>query len=338
MSMQVVAVPATLQPVTEEISLVGSIAANEWVELKAEADGTVEEILFDEGQPVKKGQLLVRLDETKLTAAVQETEATFKLSEATFARARQLFQDKLISQQEFDQAAATFDVNRAMLELRRRQLKDARIYASFNGIAGARNISPGQVISRNTIITTLVDLDPVKVEVNVPERVLSRIQPGQKVDFTVNAYPGRKFTGEIYFIAPQLDMATRTTLVKTRIPNADFTLKGGMVANLDLALQTRASALVVPEAALISNGDQFFVFTVGTNQTAQLQPVTVGERMPGRAEITAGLKPGDLVVAEGHQKIGPGMPLTLAGAEKTTSYESPKANPTAAGTNTPAAH
>jgi membrane fusion protein (multidrug efflux system) len=176
----VVAAEAKLQAVSESISLVGSVAANEAVELKAETDGLVQEIGFEEGQAVERNHLLVRLDDTRFATALAEAEAGFRLSEATFERSRQLFEDKLVSLQEFDQAAATFERNRATVDRLKRELKDARILAPFAGVVGARHISPGQVISRNTILTTLVDLDPVKLEFYVPERFLSRAQVGHR--------------------------------------------------------------------------------------------------------------------------------------------------------------
>src|SRR2546422_500278 len=132
MAVQVVAVEAKRQPVTESLSFVGSIVANEMVEIKSETEGTVQEISFKEGQQVQKGDLLLRLDETKFSTALSEAESNFKLSKANFDRAQQLFRDRLISQQEYDQAAAMFNMNQATVERRQRELKDARIYASFS--------------------------------------------------------------------------------------------------------------------------------------------------------------------------------------------------------------
>ena len=320
-AMQVVAIQARQQPVVESVLLVGTLAANEAVEIMSETDGIVQEILFSEGQPVEKDELLLRLDETKLTAVLAETEANLKLSTLTFERARQLFEDKLISQQEYDQASATFDRTRASVDLMKRQLKDARVCAPFKGRTGARQVSPGQVITRNTLLTSLVDLDPMKVEMGIPERYLGQVQTGQRLEFEVVAYPGRRFEGEIYFIASQLDLATRTALVKTRIPNPDGLLKAGMVATLELRLKIRESAILIPEVALISNGDQYFVFLVGPELKAVLQPVKVGQRLPRWAEITEGVATGDTVVVEGHQKIGPGAALQLAPPEKAAIYQ-----------------
>src|ERR1051325_7381799 len=131
-------VEARRQTVWETLSSPGTIAANEQVEIKAETDGIVQEINFAEGERVEKGRMLVKLDETKLAASVAEAEANLKLSQANYDRAQQLFHDKLISQQEFEQTASIFAVNRADVDLKQRQLRDARVHAPFAGIVGAR--------------------------------------------------------------------------------------------------------------------------------------------------------------------------------------------------------
>jgi membrane fusion protein, multidrug efflux system len=317
---QVIAIEAKRQPVWETLALPGTVAANEQVEIKAETDGIIQEINFKEGERVAKGQALVVLDETKLAASVAESAANLKLSRANFDRANQLFKDKLISQQEFDQAASIFAVNQASVDLKERQLKDARIYAPFAGIVGARQISPGQVISRNSTLIWLVDLDIVKVEVKVPEKYLRQLKLGQPLEFTVAAFPGEKFRGEVYFISPQIDESTRTALVKARIPNTDAKLRGGMFAGLDLTLQARESAIVIPEPALMSNGDSFSVFVVDDKGNAQVRMVEVGLRLAGKAEVVKGLKAGEMVVVEGTQKLRPGAPVKLAPPESAAPY------------------
>jgi membrane fusion protein, multidrug efflux system len=320
-AVQAIVVEAKRQPISESLSLVGTIAANESVELKSETDGTVEEILFNEGQEVKQGDLLVRLDESKFSAAAAEAEANFKLSQANFDRAKQLYRDHLIAQQEFDQAAAQFQANQAGLDLKKRQLKDARIYAPFEGTMSSREISPGQVISKNTMLTWLVDLDPVKVEVTVPERYVGKLAVGQIIDVTVAAYPDRTFTGEVFFVAPFLDPVMRTALVKARIANPKHELKPGMFANLDLTLKLKESAVVIPESSIIPSGDRNVIYVVDESDVAQIRLVKLGIRAAGLVEIVSGLQGGERVVAEGIQKIRPGgkvkavAPETEAGRE-----------------------
>lgn len=318
---QVVAVEARQQAVSETLSLPATIAANETVEIKPETDGIIQKINFSEGERVKQGQILVELDDSKLSAAVAEAEANLKLTQANFDRAKQLVRDKLISQQDYDQIAAAFSVNVAGLELKRRQLQDARVSAPFSGIVGARQVSPGQVISRSTTLTWLVDLDTVKVEVKVPEKYLRQLRVGQPMEFTVAAFPGETFRGEVYFISPQIDESTRTALVKARIANAESKLRGGMFASLELTLQLRASAIVIPEPALMSSGDNFFVFVVDGSSSAQMHSVQVGYRLAGQAEITKGLEAGQRVVVEGLQKLRPGAVVKLAPAEAAAVYQ-----------------
>ena len=326
--MQVVAVEARREPVVEGLSLVGSVTANEQLEVKSEVDGNVEKIHFTEGQPVEAGQLLVQLEEEKLALGVAEAEANFKLSQATYERSQRLLKDHLISQQEYDQVAATFAFNRATLDLRRRQLKDTRIVATFRGVVGARSVSPGQVISKNTTLTWIVNYDPVKVEFNVPERFLGQLETGQDIEIGVASYPGRRFKGKVYFIAPYVDTATRTALVKAQIPNPDLRLKPGMFANLDLTLELRPGATVIPEAALsrVLDGNKAMIFVVDSNQTAQLRPVDLGVRMAGRVEVLKGIAPGEQVIVEGLQKIGPGMKVALAPPAASLPYETRSVN------------
>ncbi len=310
----VVAMEARLQPVTESLSLVGSVLANEVVDIKSETDGIVQEINFQEGQRVAKGDLLLRLDETKFSTALAEAEANFSLSKANFDRASQLVKDHLIAQAEFDQAMAMFNLNQATVDRRKRDLKDARIYAPFAGIIGARYVSPGQVIARDTRLTMLVDLDPVKVELNVPERFLSQVHLEQELLLSVAAFPARKFRGQVYFIAPQVDPATRTALIKAQIPNPNQELKPGMFANLDLTLQVREKAVVVSEAALVLTQDKTSVWVVGPDDTVQPREVTVGLRLPGLVEITQGLQGGEKVIVEGVQKVMKGAKVKATGS------------------------
>lgn len=315
----VIVAEAKRQPIAETLALVGTLAANEFIEVKAETDGTIAEILFEEGQPVKKGDLLLRLDETKLIASLAEAEANLKLSTSTFERAQELARQNLIPRQEYDQAASVFQANKATAELRRRLLREARIEAPFAGIAGSRSVSPGQVITKSTVLTWLVDLATVKAEFSVPERFLGEVKMGQQVQLRVAAYPRRTFAGEVYFLAPQVDPGTRTLLMKAKIPNSDHQLKPGMFANLDLTLTLREQATVIPESALLTQGDRTSVFVLDGNDTAHVRPVKVGLRLPNEIEIVSGLKPGERVIAEGLQKVRPGGAVRIAAPEGVSS-------------------
>ena len=175
---QVVAVAAKVEAVADTLSLIGSLAADEMVALQSETAGVIERIAFEEGQQVEMGQLLMELDQSKLAASVVEAQANLALSQSNFERNQELFDGKLISRQEFDQARTRFEADQALLDLRKRQLKDTRITAPFRGVVGVREVSPGQVISPNVTLTWLVSLDPIKLEFNMPGALFERVSPG----------------------------------------------------------------------------------------------------------------------------------------------------------------
>lgn len=323
MPTQVVAVAARTEAVADTLSLIGTVAADEMVELQSETAGIIDSIHFTEGQHVEKDQLLIELDQSKLQAAVVEAEANLALSQSNFKRNRELLAGNLISKQEFDQAKTRFESDTALVDLRKRQLKDTRITAFFSGTVGSREVSPGQVISPNTTLTWLVSLDPVKLEFNVPERFLSVCKTGLTIDVEVAAYPQSKFEGTVYFVAPFVEPQLRTTLIKATVANPNQLLKPGMFATLDLTLTIRENAIVIPEPAIFRTLDeeQAMIYVVDADNLAQIRTVRVGERKSKKVEILTGLADGEMVIVEGTQKIGPGSPVKLAPAEAAEVYQ-----------------
>lgn len=321
MAINVVAVEAKAQTVEEKISLVGTMAANESVEIKSEIDGAVEEINFEEGQKVEKGRALISIDKSKLDATLAQTEANLRLAETTGKRYQSLVESEAISKQEFDQAQANLEVSKAAADLVRAQLRDATIEAPFDGVIGERKVSVGQFIAKGTSITFLINQDPMKAEFRVPEKYLSRLKEKQAIEITVAAYPQETFKGEVYFIDPQIDTLTRTALVKAFVPNPEGKLRVGMFANLDLIVNVKAGAIVVPETALIPNGDAVSVFVVDAESKAEMRPVAVGIRMAGTVEVASGLKAGEKVIIEGFQKLGPGSKVAPRDPNQTQNPE-----------------
>ena len=317
---QVVAVKASREAITEQLRVVGTVLANEAIDLKPEVDGRVVSIHFEEGQKVEEGQLLVELDSGTIEAMLAESEANQRLAESKWKRAQDLLHNKTMSLQEADEARAQFDMTGAKVTQMREQLRYMKIRAPFSAIAGARKISPGQVVAKTTVMTTLNDIDPVKVEGNVPERFLSLAKVGAKIQITLAAFPSEKFEGELYFVAPQLDPVNRTAMVKARIPNSDLRIKPGMFASADMTLRVREDSIVIPEAALMPQGERFAVIVVDGEMTAQMRPVKPGVRNAGRVEILDGLKEGETIVVEGWQKTRPGGKVILAPAEKAAPY------------------
>jgi len=306
MIVSVVGFKAIQQPVQDKISLVGTLEANEMVEIKSEIDGTVEEVKFEEGQKVHKGDSLFLIDQNKLNASLDQAEANLKLAESTAERYKTLIESGAISRQEYDQASANFEITRASVNLSREELHDATITAPFDGTMGERTVSAGQVITKGAVLSFVVNQDPIKASFHVPERYLSQVKIGQQVEMRVAAYPDETFNGEVFFIDPKIDDLSRTALMKAKVPNADEKLRHGMFANLQLIVNVKNNAIVIPESALIVKGDEISVYTVNEDTTVAIKPVHIGIRMPGFVEVVEGVKENDVVVVEGYQKLFPG--------------------------------
>ena len=307
-----VVAPVQERVLEEKIFLVGSMNSIEEVELVSEVDARVTEILFQEGQPVEKGQILLRLDDRKLASALAEMQARHDLARTNLDRSATLLKRETIAQQDYDQAKAEFDTSGALLELAQERLDDATVRAPFPGVMTERLVSTGQYMSRGDALASIVQVDPLEVEFNVPERYIGQLVDGQRIEIGVEAYPARSFAGDVAFISPRVDRDSRTVLVKARVPNPDGLLKPGMFGSLELIFRAREAALVIPEAALSYRGDQASVVVMDAEGKAEFRPVSVGLRIAGEAEVISGLSIGERVVVEGYQKMRPGSTILIS--------------------------
>jgi membrane fusion protein (multidrug efflux system) len=322
MAVHVVGFRASARPVEERVAVVGTLAASEFVEIKSEVEGRIEEIGAEEGRGVEAGAVLLRIDRSKLEASLAEAEANLKLAESTLERYAALSASRAVSQQEVDQARSNFQARAAAVALMRAQLEDATITAPFAGVVGERLVSAGQYVTKGQPLTSLVDTDPMNVECQVPERFLGQLAAEQPIAVRVAAYPEEEFRGAVYFVAPQVDPATRTVLVKARVPNAEGRLRPGMFADLDLILRVRERAVLVPDTALMLQAESASVYVVAADGTAQARQVQTGVRQAQWVEVVSGLKPGEVVVTEGLQKVHPGAAVSVR-FEETAAPASP---------------
>ncbi len=310
MAVPVIAEPASTQTVAHTLSLVGSLEANEVVEIKSEIDGAIEAIRFEEGQPVNKGQLLIQIDGSKLRAMLAQAQANLSLAETTRERYKGLIEAGGVSRQEFDEAMSKYESSRAAVALVQEQLRDASIEAPFDGIVGARQLSVGQFVTPGTALTWLIDPDPIKVEFRVPERYVGQVKADQLVEVRVDPFPDASFRGKVYFVDPQIDPGTRTALVKAIVPNPDGQLRRGMFASVALTVGQHDGAVVIAETAIVHNDQSTSVYVIENGQ-AQPRPVQLGARLPGHVEVVEGLAPGEMVVTEGIQKLRPGAQVAV---------------------------
>lgn len=285
------------RPFSDRIQALGTTEANESTKLTTNVSETVKSIHFSEGQFVTKGTVIAELHDDEERASLTEAEKSYDRS-AALARTSAI-------------SPARRDADRARLDITKAQLKDRQITAPFDGILGLRSISVGDIVNPGTVITTLDDVDPMKLEFSVPESYLSSVRSGMRIDARSEAYEGEIFTGLITAIDPRIDPITRSLRCKAEIPNPDGKLRAGMLLSTEIVRNVRR-ALAVSEEAIVSMGTQKSVMVAkpvkeGENRAdITARPVVIGARMPGYVEIKEGLKLGELVVVNGVIKAHPG--------------------------------
>lgn len=302
-------------PLTESVTAVGSLKSNESVVIRPEIAGRVVEISFEEGQPVDRGRLLLRLDDSVYRAELAEAEARLRLAERNYRRTEELHEQQVATARARDEAISNLEVARASVAVAQAKLDKARIHAPFAGIAGLRQVSVGDYISAGQDVVNLEDIDPIKVDFRVAERFLPAVRRGQTIEIRVDAFPGHTFRGEVYAIDPHLDVAGRSIVIRARVANPDRALRPGLFARVTLILETKPKALTVPEQAIVPRGEDQFVFTV-VDGKARRTKVTTGMRRGGRVEIVKGLAGNDMVVTAGQMKIRDGAPVKIITAGK----------------------
>lgn len=291
-----------------DIRAIGSLQSDETVQLAPEIAGRVFEIDFIEGSPVKAGDVLVRLDDALAKAEVKDAEARLSFAEANDERARQLSRTGNVTERSRDEAATNLETARAAVELATTRLDKHLLRAPFDGIVGVRKVSVGAFVPVGTPVVNIEKIDSLKVDFKVPEIHLTAISPGQIVDVTVDAIPGRVFEGKIYAINPQVDVNGRALQVRARIDNKDLLLRPGLFARILIKGAVERDGIVVPEGAILPRAGDNFVFRVEQGLARQVR-VRLGDRSAGQVEISEGLAAGDIVVTAGQQKLRDGTPV-----------------------------
>lgn len=300
--------------VTDSVSAVGTLLANESVMIRPEIDGRIEAFHFQEGQLVRKGDKLVSLDASEVEAQLTSAVAAANLNRSRLKRSEELLAKNFISAQAMDEARENLNQSAAREAEIKAKLAKSTIRAPFEGVTGLRQVSPGAYAKAGQDIARLEGIGVLKLDFRVPETFLRRIRVGQPLAIHVDAYPGEQFNGAIYAIEPAVDESTRTVLLRARLPNPGVRLKPGMFARVSLDLERRDNALLVPEQAIVPRGDGRYVFRVAGGK-AQLVKVEMGVRRPGEVEIVKGLEPGDTVVVDGQQRLQDGAAVSVPAAK-----------------------
>ncbi|QTH64871.1 efflux RND transporter periplasmic adaptor subunit [Psychrosphaera ytuae] len=314
------------QTFNDEVAALGNAQANESIELKAEQTVRVTDVHFDDGEKVEQGTLLVTLRHDQEKALIAELDATLKEQRRQLTRLRNLEKQSATAASAIEQQQSLLDATEAKRKVAIANYQEKFIKAPFSGLLGLREISPGQLVTTNTTITTLDDISKIKVEFQLPEKYLNKVKVGQRVNAKHIAF-NTPFIGQVDSIGSRIDQTSRAFTVRALFDNAQGALRPGMLLQLALVFESN-KALVIPESAIVPINNDHFVYVLNADDTVSRVKVEIGKRKPGIAEVLSGLEAGTKVVHKGVLKIRDGAQVKVAGDNK-------KANPT---TKKPAAN
>jgi membrane fusion protein, multidrug efflux system len=299
---------------TTTIRAVGSLQSDESVNIAPEVAGRIAEIVFKEGDQAKQGDAMVKLDDSLARAEVADQEARYEFAKANYERALRLAQTGNITERQRDEAKQVHDSARAVLDLARSRLAKHTLMAPFSGVVGLRAISVGAFVNIGTMIVNLEKIDTLKLDFNIPERFLSNVEPGQSVDVTVDAFPGRTFAGTIYAIDPMVDVNGRSLKIRARLPNDKLTLRPGLFARITVKGPQVNSVVTVPESAIVPRGTDSYVYRIIDGKAVETK-VRLGERKAGHVEIIEGIAPDAIVVTAGQQRLRHGATVDVVASD-----------------------
>jgi membrane fusion protein, multidrug efflux system len=312
MAISVRAEPARTMRFSDVLEAIGTSRANESVVIASRVSETVESVNFTDGAVVEKGTILVRLIQAEEAAQVEEGEANVRDAESQYARILDLEIQGNASQSLLDTRLRELESARSRLSQARARLEDRLIRAPFSGILGLRNISPGALVSPGSEITTLDDIDIIKIDFSIPERFLSTLAPGQLIETEAAAFPGEVFSGRVMTVDTRVDPVTRAVAVRAVVENQDHRLLPGMLMSIELESNERVS-VAVPSVAIIPVGRENFVYIVEEDNKVRRASLDVGVRREGFTEVISGVSVGDVVANSGLMRLSPGANVRVLG-------------------------
>lgn len=299
--------------VVRSIAIPGSVIPNEQVDIYSEVAGRIQRISFKEGQHVSKGTVILQVDSDILKAQKAQLLVEKDLAEKDEARKRSLYQAKGISLQDYEVSQSALADAKAKLDLLNVQISKATIRAPFSGKIGLRHVSEGAFISTSTLITSIVQENPVKIEFSVPEKYARNVKVGQIIEFKTDGY-SKSYSGKVYAFEPRIDEGTRMMTVRASLPNPGNLISGSFVSiNYDIGKEENAFMIPSESIVPVLKGQKIFVVRNGLVEEI---PVEIGIRTPEKVQIIGALKEGDQVLISGLLAVRAGMPVKTKIASK----------------------
>jgi len=305
-----------VQPQTfdNNLSLSGSIEANEQVEIRSEVSGIVESINFNEGSTVSKGQLLFKVNDIELRAQLGQAKTREGLAAENERRANLLLKKEAISQEEYDISRADYKSAQAQSQLINAQISKTSVRAPFSGKIGLRSISAGTFITPDVLVARLVNIGKLKITFSIPEKYATQVRMNSNLSFKV-AGSDAKYVAKVYAIEPEVQVATRTLQVRALADNKDGKLLPGTFADVELPLDIIKDAIVVPTEAIVpvQNGKKVFISQNGKAKEVMVETAT---RTDASILVLSGLKAGDTLLTSGVMILKNDTPVKVALAKK----------------------
>jgi membrane fusion protein (multidrug efflux system) len=295
--------------IENKIRVTGTIQANESLELKSEISGVIEGIFFEEGKAVKRGDVLVKLNDDDLQAQLERLQYNKKLFEDNEFRQRTLLEREAISREEYEIALTELRTSEADIKLLEVQIGRTEITAPFDGVVGLRNLSVGTYITPANVIANLYSINPAKIEFSIPARYTGQVGPGDEILFAIEGAEGQ-YQGEIYAVEPQIDPNTRSLRLRALAPNAEEQLLPGQFARIEVILERLENAIMIPTITITPEATRQYVFVANGGKVEQ-RYIETGVRTDEMVQAISGLVEGDTVLTTGIMQARPGMAIEV---------------------------
>ena len=292
-----------------QLSTIGSLRANESVDIVSEISKKVVTVLLKEGSFVSKGQLLFKLDDADIVARINKLDIEEKLAELNESRQKAQLMKGGISQEQYDATLNHLNTVKAEIEILKVDLSKTEIVAPFAGKIGLRNVSEGTLVNPNMILASLQDVSKIKVDFSVPERYANDLRPGSEILFLTD-YSTKEYKAIIEAVEPNVEKKTRTIYLRAICDNQDGSLVPGVSVRVELSLQALTKKLFIPTAALIPTIKGYDVYLMKSGK-ALLQQVKTGLRNRLSVQVVEGISLNDTVVVTNLLRIKPGSPLKM---------------------------
>lgn len=297
-------------PMRDVILLPGTTEAWQDVQVSADTAGRIEWVGPREGERVNKGDLLVKIDVSALKAALDHAEAQFKLAEDLYQRRRRLFERKIIAKEELDQSETQRTLAATDYEQIKVKYEHGFPRSPISGVINYLYVDAGEFIDTGKPLADIVNIDRIKINVQVPELDIRFVRKGQTTPVKIDAFPEKELTGAVDFVAFKADPATKTFLVRTVIDNPAGDIRPGMIARVVFVRRLIPDALVAPLFALVDKGGERLVF-IEKDGVAHARTVSIGVIEDDRVQITSGLSPGDHLIVKGQTEVEDGMKVSV---------------------------